>query len=454
VRRRLWTYWGLVQAGYSVMGAVVIPYLRSLGLDPGRIGVYQSVGGVAGAAGSLGGRVVGDRWGRREAIILARLLHVASVLLLLAARRWEAVLAAAVLSGLAQMAGPAFSALVAGESAGSSRATFFGGLQTVAWVMGAALPLAGGFLADRWGPRVPIALSLPFLVAALAVFAAPGGSASRAVGVPRDPGRPPDVAPAPGARAAQGAEAARGVRAPQGVEAGRGARSAREQAARGTRERWRVAWEGMWVAGMRSTVAGLAAGQLASAVVNGIINLALPLWVQDCLGGGYAEIAGAGSAAAVGSAATIYLGGRLADRYGRKRVGTFSLVWGGLLFAAAPLVKTVWHLYLLLFLLCLAGNAAGPAVSALSAECVRPSVRATFSGLLQVLWWGGVAAGGVLGGFLYSRGPVWVWVAIMGGVVLQILVWQVMVRETLGREVTEAGVVSSTALAPARGMES
>jgi hypothetical protein len=39
------------------MGAVVIPYLRSLGLEPGRCGVYQSAAGLAGVAGSLGGGV-------------------------------------------------------------------------------------------------------------------------------------------------------------------------------------------------------------------------------------------------------------------------------------------------------------------------------------------------------------------------------------------------------------
>lgn len=428
MRRGLWTYWGLVQAGYSVMGAVVIPYLRTLGLDPARLGVYQSVNGVAGAVGSLGGGVVGDRWGRREAIVLARFLHLVSVLVLLAARRWEAVLAVAVLSGLAQMAGPAFSALVAGESAGSSRATFFGGLQTVAWVMGAALPLVGGFLADRWGARVTIAVSLPFFVAALGVAAALGVRGSRAPKAPPTSSQP-------------GGE--QDWRQPAGGAEARGVRGAR----------WRVAWEGMWVPGMRSTVVGLTVGQLINAAANGIINLALPLWVQDYLGGGYAEIAGASSAVAVGSAVTIYLGGRLADRYGRKRIGTFCLLWAGLVFAATPLVKTVWHLYVLLFFLCLVANAAGPALSAVSAECVRPSVRATFSGLLQGLWWGGLAAGSAVGGFLYTRGPAWVWMAIMVGGVLQVLIWQLLVRETLGREVPEAGAVAPAALAPARGTE-
>ncbi|MEW6398613.1 MAG: MFS transporter [Bacillota bacterium] len=434
MRRGLWTYWGLVQAGYSVMGAVVIPYLRTLGLDPGRIGLYQSVTGMAGAAASLGGGVVGDRWGRREAIMLARLLHLASVLVLLVARRWEAVLAVAVLSGLAQMAGPAFSALVAGESGGSSRATFFGGLQTVAWVMGAALPLAGGFLADRWGARVTIAVSLPFFVAALAVAAA--------LGKPRPAGAPNATVPAPGALSGA-APAERVWAVAPGSPEPRGA------------ARWRAAWEGMWVPGMRSTVVGLTAGQLVNAVANGIINLALPLWVQDYLGGGYAEIAGASSAVAVGSAVTIYLGGRLADRYGRKRMGTFCLLWAGLVFAAGPLVKTVWHLYVLLFLLCLVANAVGPALSAVSAECVRPSVRATFSGLLQGLWWGGLAAGSALGGLLYTRGSAWVWMAIMVGGLLQVLIWQVLVRETLGREVPEPEAVApAAALAPARGTES
>ncbi|MDI6824806.1 MAG: MFS transporter [Bacillota bacterium] len=428
MRRGLWTYWALVQAGYSVMGAVVIPYLRTLGLDPARLGVYQSVNGVAGAVGSLGGGVVGDRWGRREAIVLARFLHLASVLVLLAARRWEAVLAVAVLSGLAQMAGPAFSALVAGASGGSSRATFFGGLQTVAWVMGAALPLVGGFVADRWGARVTVAVSLPFFVVALGVAAALGVRGSRAPEAPPTSSQP-------------GGE--QHWRQPAG--------GAEARAVRGVR--WRVAWEGMWVPGMRSTVVGLTVGQLINAAANGIINLALPLWVQDYLGGGYAEIAGASSAIAVGSAVTIYLGGRLADRYGRKRIGTFCLLWAGLVLAASPLVKTVWHLYALLFLLCLVANAVGPALSAVSAECVRPSVRATFSGLLQGLWWGGLAAGGALGGFLYTRGPAWVWMAIMVCGVLQVLTWQLLVRETLGREVPEAGAVAPAALAPVRGTE-
>lgn len=430
MRRGLWTYWGLVQAGYYVMGAVVLPYLRTLGLDPGRLGVYQSVSGVAGAVGSLGGGVVGDRWGRREAIVLARLVHLVAVSLLLVARRWEAVLVVAVLSGLAQMAGPAFSALAAGESSGSSRATFFGGLQTVAWVMGAALPLVGGFVADRWGARVAIAASLPFLVAALGVAGTLGARGSG----------PPE---APPASSQPGGEQT--WRRPVG--------RAEVRAVRGVRRR--VAWEGMWVPGMRSTVVGLTVGQLVNAAANGIINLALPLWVQDYLGGGYAEIAGASSAVALASAVTIYLAGRLADRYGRKKLGTFCLLWAALVFAALPLVRTVWHLYALLFLLCLGGNAAGPALSAVSAECVRPSVRATFSGLLQGLWWGGLAVGGALGGFLYTGGVLWVWVAIMAGGLLQVMIWQLLVRETLGREVPEAGAAApAVALAPTRGIES
>ncbi|MEW6546940.1 MAG: MFS transporter [Bacillota bacterium] len=400
MKRKLWAYWTLVQGGFYLMGSVVTPYLRSLGLDPGRIGLYQSVSGVAAVVGSLGGGAVGDRWGRREAILMARFLHLAGTAMLLVARRWDLLLAVAVLSGLSQMAGPAFSALVAGESQNSSRATFFGGLQTVAWLMGVGFPLLGGVIADRWGARVAMGASLPFFLAALVVASALRPSC-----------------PAGGAGGARVAP----LYAEGGCRPGRG---------------W-GAWEGLWVPGMRSTVVGLMAGHLVSAVVNGVINLALPLWVQDYLGGGYTEIAGAGSAVALGSAITIFLGGKLADRYGRKKVGTFTLVWAGLGAAAFPLVKSIWHLYVLLFLICLAANAGGPAVSAMAAECVRPSVRATFSGLLQSLWWGGLAVGSALGGFLYARGLLPVWIAIVAGGAMQLLLWLTLVRETLGLEVTE-----------------
>jgi MFS family permease len=82
-------------------------------LKPGFVGLVVGLYGVGGAAGTLLGGVLADRWGRRPTLLLSYLGNATCVLALgLARDRWAVAAGALLFGAAAELARPAFAALM------------------------------------------------------------------------------------------------------------------------------------------------------------------------------------------------------------------------------------------------------------------------------------------------------------------------------------------------------
>ncbi|MDP2870956.1 MAG: MFS transporter [Bacillota bacterium] len=357
-------------AATAAVGALVNPYLRDLGMSAAFIGAYFGITSVVQGVAQLAGGVAADRWGRRRVWVTGKLLHTASYALLASGLRGPALIASAVLAGLSQIGSGAYMATTAEAVEGGSRATFYSVVQTITSVGGMVAPLAGGLIADRYGGATGLAASLPFFLLVAFIL-------SKLEERPR-----PSAA----------GEASAGRRG-----AARGAGAAK------------IA--GAFVKAVMSgpfprTAMAMLGYMVFNGLSNGLIGISLPLLLRDRFGAGYAGISGLSTVSALGTALMMIAGGRLADRYGRRRVMLASCVWVTSLFLLIPLATSTLHFYVLVFMVCLVGNAAGGAFSATMMECVNPDARATFGGLSNALASAGMAAGNFAGGLLYQAGQL------------------------------------------------
>lgn len=359
----------------AAVGALVNPYLRELGMSAPFVGMYFGVTAVVQGLAQLAGGVAADRWGRRRIWVAGKLVHAASYALLATGIRGPALMASAVMAGLSQISSGAYMAIAAEAVAGGSRATFYSVVQTITSVGGTVAPLAGGLIADRYGGAVGIAVSVPLFLVVAAIL-------SRLEEHPR--------VRAVAAAAATGCATAEAGSPPSGIRAVRGTMAALVAAARS--------------GPFPRTAFALLAYMLLNGFSNGLINISLPLLLRDRLGMGYTGLGGLVTVSALGTALMMITGGRLADKYGRRRVMLFTCVWVTVLFVLIPLASSALHFYVLVFVICLVGNAAGGAFSATTMECVKPGDRATFGGLTSALASAGVAGGSFLGGLLYQAG--------------------------------------------------
>jgi inositol transporter-like SP family MFS transporter len=140
-------------------------------------------------------------------------------------------------------------------------------------------------------------------------------------------------------------------------------------------------------AGWRNTIlAGLANYIDAGSIVSG--SAALALWVEQYhLSTGFVGILGAFSANAISAGVGALIGGRLCDRFGRKRIYQFDMLFYAfgmlwLVFAANPTMIVVGFV-----LVGLAVGADIPASWSLIAELAPAQERGKHSGVAQVLWY-------------------------------------------------------------------
>jgi inositol transporter-like SP family MFS transporter len=140
-------------------------------------------------------------------------------------------------------------------------------------------------------------------------------------------------------------------------------------------------------AGWRNTIlAGLANYIDAGSIVSG--SAALALWVEQYhLTTGFVGILGAFSANAISAGVGALIGGRLCDRYGRKRIYQFDMLFYAfgmlwLVFASNPTMIVVGFI-----LVGLAVGADIPASWSLIAELAPANGRGKHSGVAQVLWY-------------------------------------------------------------------
>ncbi len=346
------------------MGGLGQPYLRELGMSTVFIGRHFVAAGVQ-AAASFGGGFLADAFGRRRIWLAGKGMHIAAFAVLACGVTGPALFAAPVLSGLSQIGVGVYSATTADATDGSGRATFFAILRTVDSTVAVLAPLAGGLIADCWGVRTAFVLAIPMLIGVALII-------RRLHEPPRCPG---------------GLSASRSPAA-KGLASGLAARLV----------------DGVVHGPYPRTAYVMTGFQLLNGLGNGLIGLAIPLILKDVFGMGYTGINAAQTTAALGSALTMVVGGRIADRRGRRTMMLASSLAGTAAFAFMPVVNAGWQFYVLLFALCLLDNAAAGAFSATTMECVKPAVRATFGGITQGIWSGGYALGNLAGGLLYTAG--------------------------------------------------
>jgi MFS family permease len=145
--------WGL---GFGLVGPLQPLYLRSLGADPGQIGLVFGVGNIVGGLLVLPAGAIADRWGRRLVIVASGICGTLGAASLVLLDRWEWAFVSSILYWAGTAALPVMSAHV---SASASRAVLGRAMGTVygAFFVGfiVASPLSGA-LAARFGMRAAI----------------------------------------------------------------------------------------------------------------------------------------------------------------------------------------------------------------------------------------------------------------------------------------------------------
>lgn len=121
------------------------------------------------------------------------------------------------------------------------------------------------------------------------------------------------------------------------------------------------------------------------------------------------------SAGFIGMAIGATLGGRLADRFGRKRVFTYTLILYGLATGASALVSNVESLIALRVLVGLGLGAELPVASTLVSELSPKKVRGSIVVWLEAFWALGWTAAAIVGFFIVPLGTNgWRWAFLVG----------------------------------------
>ncbi|GAA4873985.1 MFS transporter [Saccharopolyspora cebuensis] len=153
----------------------------------------------------------------------------------------------------------------------------------------------------------------------------------------------------------------------------------------------------------RSGVAGMASYLDAAAIVS--TGIALVLY-QEPLGLSAGQIGALSSMLTFAIAVGALVGGRLGDRYGRRRVFTVTmvlLVTGSALLAAAP---NATFLYAGILLVGFASGADLPVSIALISEEAPEGAKGKLVGLSQVLWYGGILGSQLIGVLIGGMGEL------------------------------------------------
>jgi len=359
------------------VGSLVNPYLRDLGMSPAFVGLYFSVTAAVQGCASFAGGFVADSLGRRRIWLFGKGLQICGYLVLAAGVRGPAILVAAVLAGLSQIAIGAMAALQAEASQATWRATFFAVVQTVSSLIAGLAPLAGGLVADRYGARWAFFLVLPILLCSAWLISRLEEKVS--------------------------ARGLTGETTPGHGSALLAAVSARVSTARA---RFLDLSQGIIHGPYPRTAIVLLVYNLINGASNGMINIALPLLLRDRFGMGYTGISALQTASALGTAMTMIIGARIADRHGRRKVMLFALLSGVTLCYGLPFLTSAVQYYALIFCIGLVANSANGAFMATSMDCVTPESRATFGGMSQGLVALGMAVGSLGAGLAYAASPV------------------------------------------------
>jgi len=354
---------------------LINPYLRNLGMSAAFVGLYFAVAAVVEGGAAFVGGFLADTLGRRPMWMAGKAFQIAGFIVLASGVRGSGILMGAVLGGLGQIGSGAVSALQADVSETRWRATFFAALQTVSSLAGIVAPLVGGLIADQYGARWAFVGILPMLAVILGLI--------RRVEDRLSP-----------------------VRGHDGAETAARAAHSRPGALRLIRNRVANLVSGIASGPYRRTAVSFLVFLPLNGAANALILVGLPLLLRDRFGLGYVGISALNTAVCVGSVATMMLGARLADRFGRRRAMLVSILWCALVYWFAPVLRSPSQFYGLLFLDGLVGNAANGAFMATLMECVPDRVRATYSGVGSGSTALGAALGSLAAGLCYTISPM------------------------------------------------
>ncbi len=378
--------------GTFLYGGLIAPFGRSLGLGPSTIGLYYTVFSLVSVAASFAGGVLGDRLGHKKVMTLGRALWALQALFFALSRDWKLFILSAVVRGMVDLMIAPSMAMAGSLADDSNRATVFGVLAMVQSGTGVLAPVVGGAMADHFGARTVFLMSIPLTLIAtylISIFPEPQRAA----------------------------------------HAQRGSRSHISDALLGP-------------------AGGIARLMLTFMVLNGIhngfLNLIVPLWVQDRFGVAYTGVSALNTASSLGTMATSVLGGRLADKYGKGRMGALLGVFGSAMFFPLVFTSSVSQVYLIYFFVCLVANAAAPAFQALMVEAVPPEARGSFIGLFQALFGVSYATASAVTGRLYAVNRM-----IPFGIFYVNLVLSMAVIAVIGLRTTAKSAAQARAAQPA-----
>jgi MFS family permease len=368
--------------GVFLYSGLIAPFGRSLGLAPATISLYYTVFSLVSVVTSFVGGLLGDRLGHKKVMTLGRLLWALQALLFAISRDWRLFILSAVVRGMVDlMVGPSMA--MAGSLADDShRATVFGVLAMVQSATGVLAPIVGGAIADHFGARAAFVAGIPLILVAASMIRT----------FPEPPGR--------------------------------------QQARQGSL--------GPIIDALARPAGKVARLMLLFMVSNGvsnaILNLVMPLFVQDRFGVAYTGIGALGTASSLGTMATSILGGRLADKYGKGRTGATLLLLGAIPMIPLAFTTSISQIYLVFFLSSLFGNAASPGLQALVIESVPPEVRSSVAGVFHALFGVSYAASSAVMGQLYSMGQMFPFAVFYVNLFLSTVVILAVARATRAGE--------------------
>jgi MFS family permease len=138
---------------------------------------------------------------------------------------------------------------------------------------------------------------------------------------------------------------------------------------------------------------------------NGVFNIALPFTIMDRFSSAYTAVSSASAAASLGTMLVLLIGGRIADRSGRRGIILITVCLEPIMILGMFLSNSLWQLLMFLILTTMVGNSASPAINAVLLEAVPDRDIATFGGLWQGLNSAGFALGAFAAGVSYGLSP-------------------------------------------------
>ncbi len=362
----------------SFYSSLLMPYYRSLGYGSETAGVLNSIIQVVSALVAVGAGVMADSMGRKKMYITGQLMRCAAAGLLIATKSYAGLVLVSITRGLAAVQAPASLAISASHTRKDNRATLLGVTQTAAQFASVIAPLMAGFVADRFGIRASFGIGL-----ALA-------SLSVVVAIPLKDGTAQEVA---ATRTTPSSDAP--IVSPETKESvsGRVKRMFREN--------------------RPTALLALLSASLSNGLANGATNILLPFMIMDRFSSAYTTISTVNSFGSLGTMLVLLVGGRIADKRGRRGLVLTSGALLPVLMLSIFAATSLWQLLCVIVLLTMVGNISSPALSAVNMEAVGPTDRATFAGLQMCLQSTGLALGSVAAGIGYRINPTWAWMVVI-----------------------------------------